>query len=152
MPDVKVGSTLSIEERYGQAMFAFRRSTTAMPLLAGLALGLAAILVLQACARDGSASAAAAAATPEEAIAQLVQSSGDHYAGLCEQTSSPEDIGKVCSRPIESRGDLHAHLIGRTFSEFSTWVFLEHQSDGWTVVETEPLDFHDLTGTIPWPR
>ena len=133
-------------------MVAFRRLTTVAPLVAGLALGLSAILVLHACARDGNASASASAATAQEAIAQLVQARGERYAGLCEQTRSPEDIGKVCSRPIESRGDLHAHLIGRTFSEFSTWVFLERQSDGWTVVETEPLDFHDLTGTVPWPR
>src|SRR3712207_5851973 len=124
---------------------AFRRLPAVAPLLLGLALGLSVVLALHACARDGNASAstAAAAATPEEAIAQLVQGRGDRYAGLCEQTRSPEDIGKVCSRLIERRGALQAHLIGRTFSEFSTWVFLDEQAGGWTVIASEPLDFHD---------
>jgi hypothetical protein len=135
-------------------MLAFRRLPTVAPLLAGLALGLSVVLALHACARDGnaSASAAPAAGTPEEAIAQFVQGRGERYAGLCERARSPEDIGKVCSRLIESRGALQAHLIGRTFSEFSTWVFLDEQSGGWSVVASEPLDFHDMTGTIPWPR
>lgn len=133
-------------------MFAFRRFPTVAPLVVGLALGLSVVLALHACARDGSASASASIGTPEEAIAQLVQGGGDRYAGLCEQTRSPEDIGRVCSRLIERRGTLQAHLIGRTFSEFSTWVFVEEQAGGWTVVTTAPLDFHDMTGAIPWPR
>jgi hypothetical protein len=133
-------------------MVAFRRLTTVAPLVAGLALGLSAILVLHACARDGNASASASAATPQEAIAQLVEARGDRYAGLCEQTRSPEDIGKVCSRPIETRDGVQAHLIGRTFSEFSTWVFVAERDGGFTVLETEPLDFHDTSGYIPWPK
>src|SRR5215216_6227541 len=124
-----------------------RRLITAAPLLAGLALGVCAVLVLHACA-----SASAGAATPQEAIAQLVQSRGDRYAGLCEQTRSPEDIGKICSRLIESRDGVQAHLIGHTFSEFSTWVFVTQRDGGWTVLGTEALDFLDTSGFIPWPN
>jgi hypothetical protein len=133
-------------------MNVLRRFATVAPLLVGIALALGAILVLQACDRDGSASASAAAGNPEEAIAQLVLSRGERYAGPCEQTRSPDDIGKLCSRLIGSRGNLQAHLLGRTFSEFSTWVFLERGNDGWTIIATTPLDFHDMTGTVPWPR
>ncbi|MGD9890757.1 MAG: hypothetical protein AB7R89_03960 [Dehalococcoidia bacterium] len=121
-------------------------------LLAGLLLGLAAVL-LHGCAREGGVSASAPVQpTPEAAIEAYVLSTGDQYAGLCEQTRSPDDIGKVCSKLIEQREDLQAHLIGRTFSEFSTWIFVTPRDSGWTVLGTEALDFHDMTGSIPWPN
>lgn len=82
----------------------------------------------------------------------LVLSTGSQYAGPCDQTRSPDDIGKVCSKLIEQRGALRAYLIGRTFSEFSTWVFVTPRDAGWAVLGTEDLDFHDLTGSIPWPN
>ncbi len=125
--------------------------TSVTPLLAGLLLGLLAIVVLQGCANNTPADASATAATPLEAIGILVQERGERFAGLCEQTRSPDDIGKVCSRLIEERDGLQAHLIGRTFSEFSTWVFVSQRDGGWTIVATTPLDFHDVTGTVPWP-
>ena len=125
--------------------------TSVTPLVAGILLGLMAIVLLQGCANEKRADASATAATPLEAISVLVQQGGEQFAGLCEQTRSPDDIGKVCSRLIEERDGLQAHLIGRTFSEFSTWVFVSQRDGGWTVVTTTPLDFHDVTGTIPWP-
>lgn len=134
-------------------MSRLRQVSTAMPLLAGLLLGLAAVVLLHGCARDGGASASSPiGATPEEAIGAYVQASGARYAGLCEETRSPDDIGKVCSKPIEQRGSIQAHLIGRTFSEFDTWVFVTPRDAGWTVIGTEKLDFFDTTGAIPWPN
>ena len=123
------------------------------PLLSGIALGLAAVLFLLgiACSSE-AAESAPAATTPTEAIAAFVRSTGDTYAGLCEQTSSPADIGKICSRLIDERGSVQAHLIGRTFSEFTTWVFVAEGAGGWSVVASEPLDFHDMTMAIPWPN
>jgi hypothetical protein len=121
------------------------------PLATGLMLGLSAIFVLHACAQERGVNAATAD-SPQAAIAHLVEARGERYAGLCETTRSPDDIGKVCSRLIEDRGAIEAHLIGRTFSEFSTWVFLSERDSGWSVVATEPLDFLDSTGTVPWPR
>jgi hypothetical protein len=109
-------------------------------------------VLLHGCARDPGASASAPVQpTPEAAIGAFVQATGDEYAGLCEQTRSPADIGKVCSKLIEQRGTVQAHLIGRTFSEFSTWVFVTPQDSGWTVLGTETLDFLDTSGSIPWP-
>jgi hypothetical protein len=128
------------------------RLTRFTPLVTGLMLGVSAIFALHACAQERSADASATADSPQAAIAQLVETRGDRYAGLCETTRSPDDIGKVCSRLIDDRGALEAHLIGRTYSEFSTWVFLSERDGGWTVVATEPLDFLDTTGTVPWPR
>jgi hypothetical protein len=121
-------------------------------LLAGLLLGLASVVLLYGCSRETGASASSSVEqTPEAAIGAFVRSSGGEYAGPCEQTRSPDDIGKVCSKLIEQRGTLQAHLIGRTFSEFSTWVFVTPRDSGWAVLGTEDLDFHDMTGSIPWP-
>ncbi len=96
--------------------------------------------------------AAPAAASAEEAVRSAVEASGAAYAGDCAATRSPDDIGKVCAKLIGSRGALRAYLIGRTFSEFTTWVFVEETSSGWQVVGTAPLDFHAPTLDIPWPR
>jgi hypothetical protein len=149
MANVKGWMTLAF---VGMLMRTLNRSSNATPLLAGLLLGLAAVL-LHGCAHDPGASASAPVEpTPEAAIGAFVQASGDEYAGLCEQTRSPVDIGKVCSKLIEQRGPVQAHLIGRTFSEFSTWVFVTPQDNGWTVLGTETLDFLDTSGSIPWPN
>lgn len=128
-----------------------RRLLTRAPLLLGVVLGLSAI-VLQGCAHEnGAAASAPAAATPEEAISTVVQGHGDTYAGPCEQTRSPEDIGKMCSELIDQRGSMQAHLVGRTFGEFGYWVFVDHRGNDWYVVKSTPLDFLDVTMTIPWP-
>lgn len=94
----------------------------------------------------------ASAPSAEEALTGFVQSSGDRFAGACAETRSPEDIGKVCGRLVDEREALRAYLIGRTFSEYHTWVFLSQREGNWTVVGAAPLDFADETGTVPWPR
>jgi hypothetical protein len=132
----------------------FRQFRLLRPLAAGIVLGLGVIAFLHGVTGGSDASAPQAAASPtaEGAVAAFVQTQGAAYAGPCEQTRSPQDIGKVCSRLIEERGQTRAYLIGRTFSEFSTWVFIRPTSNGWTVVTAAPLDFHDTTGAVPWPR
>jgi hypothetical protein len=94
---------------------------------------------------------ALAAPSAEDAVRLAVEARGDRYAGDCAQTESPRDIGGVCSRLVDEHGGLRAFLIGRTFSEFSRWLFLEETSDGWRLVDEAPLDLADDTGEIPWP-
>jgi hypothetical protein len=91
------------------------------------------------------------APSPEAAIEALVEADGRPYAGLCQHTRLPEHIGAVCSKPIAQRHGVQAHLLGRIFSEFDTWVFLAPRAGGWTVVRTAPLDFSDVFGAIHWP-
>jgi hypothetical protein len=149
MAKVKCCLTLAIA---GMFMQTRRYTATTVSLLAGLLLGLVSVALLYGCSRENGASASSSVEqTPEAAIEVLVRSNGGQYAGPCEQTRSPEDIGKICSKLIEQRGTLQAHLIGRTFSEFSTWVFITPRDTGWAVLGTEELDFHDMSGSIPWP-
>ena len=82
----------------------------------------------------------------------LALTAGMVYAGDCAATRSPDDIGKICSKLVDERGTLRAYLIGRTFSEFSTWVFVEQSATGWSVVGTSPLDFFAAAVAIPWPN
>jgi hypothetical protein len=127
---------------------------TITPLVAGIALGLGAVMLAYGAlgGSDAAEPTASAARTLEEALDTYVRLTGGTYAGACEQTRSPEDLGKVCDRFVEEQGELRAHLLGRTFSEFDTWVFLADDGSGWTVLASAPLDFFDLTITIPWPR
>lgn len=90
-------------------------------------------------------------ATAEDAVRVAVEAAGDRYAGDCAAAISPRDAGKVCSRFVEARATLHAYLTGRTFSEFSTWVFVESTASGWRPVGIAPLDFFATELTIPWP-
>lgn len=123
------------------------------PLVTGVALGLGAVVFLSGltCGSGAAESPALVAATEDEALAAFVQSRGETFAGACEQTRSPQDIGKVCARFVAERDGTRAYLIGRTFSEFSTWVFLTRTADGWNVAGSTPLNFHDTSMTIPWP-
>ncbi|MBI2759798.1 MAG: hypothetical protein HYX51_00020 [Chloroflexi bacterium] len=95
--------------------------------------------------------AAVTAASADEVVRQAVEFTGMAYAGDCAATQSPRDIGKVCSKLIGERDGMRAYLTGRTFSEFSTWVFVEQTSAGWQLAGTTPLDFFAVTETIPWP-
>ena len=124
------------------------------PLLAGLTLGVGALLLAYGavCRSDAAEPAASAAATPEEALAAYVILTGGTFAGPCAQTRSPDDIGKICAGFVDERDNRRAYLLGRTFSEFTTWVFLSEDGRGWTVLASAPLDFHDTTMVIPWPR
>lgn len=133
-------------------MLRLRHVASVVPLLAGLAIGLGAIVLLHVADRSGVDASAATAAAPDDAIAAFVQANGDDFAGPCEATRSPEDIGKVCARKVDERGDVRAYLIGRTFSEFNTWVFVGAESGGYAVIASEALDFHDMSMTVPWPR
>lgn len=123
-------------------------------VLAGVALGVGA-LVFAGCAASGSQAAepvGVAAASADEAVAAYVTTSGAAYAGACTDAISPRDVGKVCSRFVEQRGSVRAYLTGRTFSEFTTWVFVAQTGAGWDVRGAAPLDFNDLSLTIPWPN
>jgi hypothetical protein len=97
------------------------------------------------------AAATAPATTPEAAVAQLVQETGATYAGDCATTQSPADVGKVCSRFIAVQGSLRAYWLGRTFSEFQTWAFVEQDASGWEPVGTVPLDPQATGDDVPWP-
>lgn len=122
------------------------------------AVGAVLALVVLACTgasprlRAEDVAAPAAAATAEEAVRQSVADDGGVYAGDCAAARSPDDLGKVCSRLIDERNGLRAYLAGRTFSEFSTWVFVEQTTGGWRVAGTAPLDFSATSIEIPWPR
>jgi hypothetical protein len=94
---------------------------------------------------------ALAAESPEQAVAAAVAATGSQYAGDCADTVSPRDIGKVCSRLVEQRGGVRAYLVGRTFSEYSTWVFVTRAGDGWQLLAEVPLRFHTESIEIPWP-
>lgn len=121
-------------------------------MVAVLAAGLAACSEGSTRLHAEPAEAPAAAASAEDALRQLVESAASEYAGDCAATRSPRDLGKTCSKLIETRGDVRAYLTGRTFSEFSQWVFIQQDSTGWRVVTTAPLDFHAASLDIPWPN
>jgi hypothetical protein len=118
--------------------------------LSGVALLL---LLLAAFTRPSGVSAARlpAAATPEEAVTFAVESLGGTYAGACDATRTPESRGKICSRYVAACGDLRAYLLGRTFSEYNTWLFIVQAHDGWHFDRTEPLGLTDSLTNVPWP-
>lgn len=123
-------------------------------IFAGLALGVGA-LVFAGCAATGSQAAEPVGivpATASEAVAAYITANGAAYAGACDDAVSPRDIGKLCSRFVEQRGAQRAYLIGRTFSEYDAWVFVSQTGGGWEVRGTAPLDFNDMSLTIPWPN
>lgn len=134
------------------------RFLASLPVLFGLMLGLGACALAGSGPQTTSAAESVAvaattiAASPVDAIASFVQAGGNSFAGNCEDTVSPRDIGKVCARFIEEQYGTQAYLLGRTFSEFSTWVFIAQGSQGWIVAGSSDLDFHDMTMTIPWPN
>jgi hypothetical protein len=88
--------------------------------------------------------------TPEAAVRVAVEATGEVYAGDCSATVSPRDAGKVCSRLVAEKDGARAYLTGRTFSEFSNWMFVAPLAGGWVVTGTAPLDFFG-TPTPPWP-
>jgi hypothetical protein len=108
--------------------------------------------VLPECRPAATGAATQFFASPEGAVCAVVQAGDSVYAGDCAATESPRDIGKVCSKYIAQRGSLRAYLIGRTFSEFSSWVFVEQKRDGWVAVATTPLDFAAPSLIVPWPE
>lgn len=97
------------------------------------------------------AAAEGARPDPESAVRQIIEATGAAYAGDCGSTRSPDDAGKICSRFVEQLADVRAYLIGRTFSEFSRWVFVEHTPDGWRDAGAAELDFFVERLQPPWP-
>ncbi len=92
----------------------------------------------------------ATAATADDAVRAAVEATGDSYAGDCAATVSPRDVGKVCAKFAAEKDGVRAYMAGRTFSEFSRWVFVTADpTGGWRVVAVADLDF--FATTIPWP-
>jgi hypothetical protein len=91
------------------------------------------------------------AATAEEAVELAVQSMGGTYAGVCPATRSPEDVGKTCARFVAEQGRVRAYLIGRTFSEYASWVFVQRSADGWHFLRVAPFGLTDSPTEVPWP-
>jgi hypothetical protein len=91
------------------------------------------------------------APTAEAAVALAAAGSGSGYAGDCAATRSPDDIGKACSKSVAQRGNARAYLIGRTFSEFSAWVFVQQNAAGWQLIGTQHFDGSMSSPTVPWP-
>ena len=130
--------------RFGSAWWAVAASV--------LALGLMACATASPGLRAEANPEPTAAPTADDAVRLTVERDGAAYAGECAATRSPEDVGKVCSKLVEERGGARAYLIGRTFSEFTTWVFVEQSTAGWRVSGTTALDFFATSIEIPWPR
>jgi len=97
------------------------------------------------------AGASAPTATPDAAVRASLEAHGTTYAGDCDATASPRDLGKACSRLVEERGGVRAYLVGRTFSEFTTWLFVGEDGGRWSVVRETPLCFECESIEIPWP-
>ena len=91
------------------------------------------------------------APTPEAAAGLALAAYGNIFAGECTATRSPEDIGKLCSKFVARCGNVRAYVAGRTFSEFSLWVFVRQTPDGWYPAGTLPLDQSATSLTVPWP-
>lgn len=87
----------------------------------------------------------------ETVVRRFIEDRGAVYAGDCAGTRSPEDVGKICSTLAAERDDLRAYMIGRTFSEYTTWVFVGQTDAGWLLVGSAPLDFFAPPDAIPWP-
>jgi len=122
-----------------------KRSTQSVVASVGLALSLLLGVPLH------SVHADTFAATAEAVVQQMVEQRGDAYAGSCRDTRSPQDIGKVCATLVAERGTLRAYLAGRTFSEYSVWLFVREDSAGWTTAGARPLNFFAASLDIPWP-
>jgi hypothetical protein len=120
-------------------------------LLAGAALLLPALATARPSAARAESGEVMALPTPEAAVQAAVEATGESYAGDCNQTVSPRDIGKVCTRYVGERAGTRAYLAGRTFSEFSRWVFVTSAGAGaWRVAGVAPLDFFGPPEP-PWP-
>jgi hypothetical protein len=87
------------------------------------------------------------ATTPAGAIQQAITPYGYVYSGDCE-VATPANIGQYCSKEAAEHGPVHAYLVGRTFSEFSAWVFIQQMGDEW--VPLGAVGYNE-TNVIPWP-
>ncbi len=124
-----------------------RRGSAAM--VAGLLLAAAAFFGGDVVRAESSVSPPVAA-TPEDAVRLSVEATSEVFAGMCVDTVSPRDLGKTCARFVGERGEVRAYLTGRTFSEFSRWVFVMRTEGGWQPAGSVVLDFF-AQPDIPWP-
>ncbi len=123
-----------------------------------LALGTGAAMLAVALATAAAAQSPPAApsplqpaATPDEAVAETVSTAGATYAGDCSTTTSPASLGQVCATFMAQRGDLQAYLAGRTFAEFSVWVFVQRTAQGWIPLSVLPVAEDASPRDVPWP-
>jgi len=72
---------------------------------------------------------------------------GYRYAGECAETTIEDDIGKFCSTRCIDRVNQKIYGVGRTFSEYTTWLLVERRAGGWLVVATAR---HEGTTPPPW--
>jgi hypothetical protein len=76
----------------------------------------------------------------------------ENYVGPCENSVSPRDLWKRCTKLWVDQGDRLAFLEGPTFSEFTRWIFVQRLPDGaWQVYGEAPFDFFGNAGNVPWP-
>ncbi len=84
----------------------------------------------------------------ENAIAAIVEQSGEQYAGDCAITDIDTDVGKYCSSLWEDRGDSAVYALGLAFSEYGVWLLLEPVDGDWTV--TDRADMVEEEIVPPW--
>jgi hypothetical protein len=89
--------------------------------------------------------------TLEQALQAAATSLGFVYAGECSTARSPEDLGRLCTTFVEERSRIRAYIAGRTFSEYTLWLFIAEGPDGWRPAGDAPFDFFAPTLTPPWP-
>src|SRR5687767_5972786 len=87
---------------------------------------------------------------PDSAVQSAIEVRGERYAGDCAATVSPRDLGQVCSKLVQDRGDARAYLVGRTFSEFQRWIFVARDGTGWRVLAEPTLNFDAASLDVPW--
>jgi hypothetical protein len=80
------------------------------------------------------------------------QYGAESYVGPCENSVSPRDLWKRCTKLFADQGDRLAFIEGATFSEFSRWIFVSRLADGrWQVQGEAPFDFFGDATKVPWP-
>jgi hypothetical protein len=84
-------------------------------------------------------------------VLEAVAATGATYAGDCTDAVSPANIGQFCSRFVAQRATLRAYLAGRTFSEFSAWVFVRQTPSGWVPIGAQPAMDDASPLNVPWP-
>jgi len=95
--------------------------------------------------------AARPVATADAAVGEAVaQTPSAGYAGDCSGTT-PENRGQLCSKHVADKGPLSAYLIGRAFSEYTQWVFVQQTPSGWVPISGAPLDQSAMSLSVPWP-
>jgi hypothetical protein len=93
----------------------------------------------------------AAVASPQAAVAEAVEAQSSVYSGDCADAVSPQDLGKLCSKFVAQSGALRAYVVGRTFSEFTQWIFIRQSAGGWQPLAAVAFDGSAAMPAIPWP-